>query len=165
MAVKRWLGGSDKNSYNFQKLGTVIGPDKAQAVIDMMGREGRFQRTYQRTIENSKTAETQDVTSDQSPTRDIARDAATGALGGASIGHPVTGAIVGGGVGMLRRGIDSLIDKLPGQDAKRASLGRMLATGRHDDMMEALRILGADQNLPPPLLQALLARQQDLGSR
>ena len=166
VAVKRWLGGSDKNSYNFQKLGTVIGPEKAQAVIDMMSREATFQRTYQRTIENSKTAETQDLDIDKpSAAGEIVRDTVKGAGAGAAVGHPVAGAAAGATHGVLGRMTDKLVEMLPGTDLDRASLGRMLSSGRHDDLTRALQLLGTKKSLPPPLLQALLARQEELGNR
>ena len=130
-ALKKAILGQGK--WNYQKIATAFGEATAQKVAQMLAREETFQNTYRKVIKNSKTAETQ--VDDTHPVTRIASEAVDRAAAGGVVGG-TTGAVIGGLLAPLKGGIEKAGDWLTA--GKRAELGRVLANGNPQDVMDAI---------------------------
>ena len=134
-ALKRIVLGEGK--WNHQKIAQIIGQTEADNLVRGMKREATFQDTKSQVLHGSKTAGTQ--TFDQQPAfiegakSAIDRTAAGGAVAGA------TGAAVGLAIAPFKAGLDKLGNAVTA--TKRAELGRLLSSGKPDDVLRAIRLL------------------------
>jgi hypothetical protein len=159
--LQQLLKGEGK--WNQQKLATIVGEDKAQALMDALAREKVFQESYQKVVQGSKTAETQ-----RAPARgfgEAVSEAAPDMLAGGAIGGP--GGAIAGSIPHLRRFVADRLRRGGGTGARDAEVARLLSSGDPDDLVEAVRILQGlrSSRLPAGMLGGLLARQQEREER
>jgi hypothetical protein len=101
VALKKVITGEGK--WNHRKIATIVGQDKADALLNTLERESAFENTSRRVMQNSKTAETQDLTEGH-PVTETMKDITTKAAAGGALAG-VTGAIGGAVVGGATRGL------------------------------------------------------------
>jgi hypothetical protein len=145
-----------------QRLASVVGEDKAQALMDALGREKTFQETYNKVVQGSKTGETVSRKGGggivQAAAQALPEVAAVGAAGGP------WAALASAGSNARRIGWDILSHRAAtGRDAE---VAKLLITQRPDDIARAMQIMQERGSvLPPAIVTALLARQQDTARR
>jgi hypothetical protein len=155
--LKTLFGGD----WNEAKLRTMVGNDKADAFMQAMKREDTYRNTYGRVVQNSRTAEALDQGGKPGVLEGAAEAFTAGTVGSTS---PKVGGLMAAG-----KVVKNLFDKTKGMsDKTRAEVGKLLVTDRPDDLFRALEIMhrtGKVPLLPPAMVAALLARQEELGNR
>lgn len=152
--LKKMIAGEGK--WNHQKIATMIGQENADRLVSALEREKVFQESHNRVIHNSKTAETQDVGGE------IGSAFNDAAKGGAIGGTP--GVLAGLGWNRIKAMAGQMSDRM--SQAQRAEIAPLLTTDRPDDLVRAIQMMqkrGAV--LPDALIQAMLARQTEVGNR
>lgn len=157
-ALKKIIVGDGK--WNHQKIATIIGEEGANNLVRGLEREQTFQQTERDVMYGSKTAATQ--TFDDVPAgidmakKAVERTAAGGVVAGAG------GAVAGGITAPITAGLNKLGDWAVGKN--RAELGRLLSSGRPQDITAAIERMqggsGAAGNMLLGILAARQAQQQ-----
>jgi hypothetical protein len=143
-----------------QRLASVVGEDKAQALMNALGREKTFQETYNKVVQGSKTGETVSRKGGivQAAMQALPEIAAVGAAGGP------WAALTSAGSNARRIGWDVLSRR--GATSRDAEMAKLLTSQRPDDIARAMQIMQERGSvLPPAIVTALLARQQDTARR
>jgi hypothetical protein len=143
-----------EGKWNFEKLATVVGSDKAQALMNALEREKVFNETYNKVVQGSKTAETVDPKS----------GSFLGAAAGAVPDVMLSGAMGGPAGGMAAAGVHArryLAELMSRHNpAADVDVARMLMSQNPDDLVNAMQILGRRRSaLPSAVTGGLLARQ------
>jgi len=158
--LKTVIGGE----WNEGKLRTMIGDEKADALMKALGREDTFNATLQRVVYNSRTLEGLEQGGKPSLTRGMG-DAAIGGFAGGG----TTGAVTAASTTGLRNMLARLTSSPEKAEALKSDIGRLLVSKRPDDVFRALEIFANNQpgksRLPPAALAALLQRQEERGNR
>jgi hypothetical protein len=155
VTLKKLLKGEGK--WNTQKLATVIGKDKVDALWKAIDREATFSNTYQKVVEGSKTA----GSLPKQPSADrFAPDAA----------DMVTTMTAGPKAGLAQFGVRSLkriAEKLLMADPNKnnAEIAKLLMSNNPDDLMRAVTALreAGPSILPEAAIPALQSRKDELG--
>lgn len=150
-----------EGKWNAEKVATVVGRDRAEALMRAIERERTYRETYQRVVQGSKTAETapggEGAPSFMGAAAKAAPDIGVGAyFGGAG----------GAGIAMLsnlrRYALD--LAKSRGNAGADPNLARLLISQQPGDLVQAIQTLrGQTPSVAPQAaISALLARRQDL---
>jgi hypothetical protein len=153
-ALKRIVLGEGK--WNHQKIAQIIGQQGADNLVSGMQREATFQATKSDVLHGSKTAQTQ--TFDDVPPL---IEKAKGAVDRVAAGGVIAGT-KGVAAGLAIAPFQAALDKLGNAvtASRRAELGKLLSSGRPQDIVRALELLESSPGgRKSALYGALLARQ------
>lgn len=160
--LKSVLKGDGK--WNHQKLSTVIGEEKASALMQALEREATFNESYNKIVQGSKTAETQTGQQERPGFFKSAVNAAPDVVATSMVGGPYAGTLAA--TSHLKR---YLVDLMTSRGTKPndAALARMLSTTRPDEIANLMKVAGDTRGpvVPQALLTALMARRQDVEER
>jgi hypothetical protein len=156
--LKGVIAGSEEG-WNYQKIATIAGEENAQKLLKMLQREKTFAETYNRVIQGSKTAETQDL-GQGGGLNAVARDFGYGSI---ALGPKAGAAAALTGIG--KRSLESMLGGM-GRNVN-PDVAKLLMSGRGDDIARALQMMQQIPNtvLSRALVDALLARQNEVGNR
>lgn len=164
--LKNLISGDDPASWNFAKIKTVIGDEKATALMKALDREGVFSETYQKVIQGSKTAESLPSQGGKRGLGKAVIDAAPD-VGATALVSPTAAA--GVGLSHLKswiaerlgaRGPNGMNPEVSAQVAK------LLTSNRPDDLVQLAKLLqGSGNPTTPNVLRALMDRQADVSER
>jgi hypothetical protein len=148
-----------EGKWNSEKLATVIGPEKTDALWHAIERESTFRDTYQKVVQGSKTAESGGGATQRRP-------GLRGALTDIAIGYGVGGA--GGATGAAASHIRRFLSDLasPGAGPGDAGLARLLTSEDPEAIARAIEIVKQQRSAAPQgMLSALLARKAQVDNQ
>jgi hypothetical protein len=160
--LKSVLKGDGK--WNHQKLATVVGEEKASALMQALERETAFNESYNKIVQGSKTAETLPEGQQRPSFGKAVVNAGPDVIASSVVGGPYAGGAVAGS--HLKRYLTELMSSR-GSKPNDAALARMLSTTRPDEIANMMKVANDTRGpvVPQALLTALMARRQDLEER
>lgn len=142
VTLQKVLKGEGK--WNFEKLGSVIGMDKTQKLAQALEREKVWKDTYNRVIENSKTAETQG--GKRQSLAEAVVNATPEVLAMTAVGGPQAGAVTA--AAKMRQQLAAML--AGGSEKLDADTARLLMSQDPEQMVQLAQFLKRDKGAVLP---------------